>query len=495
MSKIRAVIDALFPPPPLPVKPDVSADMAKRRMRIDARMLATLIAQTRSKPAEEIVAYEPPKGVIPETTMAMDYAPNLAYLNGIFGGMGFMGYPALSQLTQQPEYRKISGVIAEEMTRKWIDVINTGETDKTERIGKILAALSRLKVRDMFRQAAESDGFFGRGQIYIDLKMAGKTLARDDPAELQTPLTITKDKIPVGSLVALKIVEPVWTYPADYDTQNPLRPDYYRPSAWYIMSKKVHASRLLTFISRDVPDMLKPVYNFGGLSMSQLAKPYVDNWLRTRDSVGEILHSFSTSGVSTDMSAALAGGEGSDVLQRAELFCAMRDNKNMLLLDKDTEEFFQFTVPLTGLDALQAQAQEQMASVSSIPLVKLLGITPAGLNASADPEIRAFYDYLSGLQENIFRDPLKTVLDIVQLSEFGEIDEDITFRFVPLWQSSDLELAGIRKTNADTDAVLVTAGIILNDEARTRLAGDENSGYDNLDLNADLGNETQVDDE
>ncbi|MGF6605041.1 hypothetical protein P3T23_009802, partial [Paraburkholderia sp. GAS448] len=47
--------------------------------------------------------------------------------------------------------------------------------------------------------------------------------------------------------------------------------------------------------------MLKPAYAFGCLSLSQIAKPYVDNWLRTRQSVSDLLHSFSTMVLKTNL--------------------------------------------------------------------------------------------------------------------------------------------------------------------------------------------------
>ena len=46
---------------------------------------------------------------------------------------------------------------------------------------------------------------------------------------------------------------------------------------------------------------------FGGLAMSQMLKPYVDNWLRTRQSVSDLIHSFSVSGIKTDLSTMLMG--------------------------------------------------------------------------------------------------------------------------------------------------------------------------------------------
>jgi hypothetical protein len=95
-----------------------------------------------------------------------------------------------------------------------------------------------------------------------------------------------------------------------------------------------------------------------------------------------------------------------------------------------------------------------MSAVSSIPLVKLLGITPNGLNATSDGEIRVFYDY-HALQQSVFKDNLKRVMDIIQLSEFGDIDDGITFDFEPLYEMSAKERAEIRKVDADTDAVYV----------------------------------------
>ncbi|EAM6855285.1 DUF1073 domain-containing protein [Salmonella enterica] len=201
-------------------------------------------------------------------------------------------------------------VIAEEMTRKWIKVKAVGEGDdsRAPRIAQLTDALERYNVRDAFRLAVEHDGFFGRGQIYIDVRSPSGMSAWTDPAELESRLFISDKKIPKGSLLGLRVIEPVWTYPGMYNADNPLSDDFYRPSEWYVMGKTVHASRMIDLISRPVPDMLKPAYNFGGLSLVQIAEPYVNNWLRTRDSVGDMLHSFSLSGIMTDMSQALREG-------------------------------------------------------------------------------------------------------------------------------------------------------------------------------------------
>ncbi|CAK8736326.1 hypothetical protein SODG_000038 [Sodalis praecaptivus] len=278
----------------------------------------------------------------------------------------------------------------------------------------------------------------------------------------------------------------MWTYPGMYNADNPLSDDFYQPTEWYVMGKTVHASRLLNFVSRPVPDMLKAAYNFGGLSLTQMAEPYVNNWLRTRDSVGDTLHTFSLSGIKTKLGTALQGKCDPGYLLRAELFNQTRDNRGLLILDKQEEDFFQVNTPLSGLDTLQAQAQEHMFFVSGIPSVKFAGLSPTGLNASSEGEIRVFYDTISALQEKLFRKPLKRVLDIIQLSEFGDIDPDITFEFEPLHELTREQLATLRKTEAETDQIYAGVGAVTNNEVREKLAADPDSPYSRLDLRGDI---------
>lgn len=466
---------------------------AAPKKKINWSALLALLGPEKTPEKRPVVRYEPAPGVVPNdakgAVAAMDATPYNYLNNCSFNSMGlengFPGYPYLAQLAQLPEYRKITCTIAKEMTRKWLKLKSVGEgEDKAEKLAKLEAAMIKFKVRAAFRKMAEHDGFFGRGQIYIDVRKPGGVAASEDPAELQTPLVLSPAKIKKDSLIGFRVVEPMWTYPGLYNSTNPLAKDYYKPSTWYVMGKIVHDSRFVMMISRPVPDMLKAAYSFGGISMSQLARPYIDNWLRTRDSVSDLVHSFSITGLETDLATLLAPdltGTG-DILKRVQLFNQLRDNRGLMVTNKETEGFFQLNTPLSGLDHLQAQSQEQMASVASIPLVKLLGITPSGLNASSDGEIRVFYDDIHAEQENTFRDQMKRLLDVLQLNEFGEIDPDITFEFEPLFQLSSLELANQRKADADTDAVLIENGVITAEEARARLAADKDAPYAALEV-------------
>ena len=125
-------------------------------------------------------------------------------------------------------------------------------------------------------------------------------------------------------------------------------------------------------------------------------------------------------------------------------------------------------------------------SVSRIPAIVLTGISPSGLNATSEGEIRVFYDWIMAQLEAFYREPIETVLKVVQLSLFGEIDENITFTFNPLYQMTPKELAEIREIDMRTATGYVGIGSLDPHEVRERLARDENSGFVGIDVDADV---------
>jgi phage-related protein (TIGR01555 family) len=415
-----------------------------------------------------------PPGVAPKRApLAMDSASNNAlfsYLNngGGFCGLGFPGYPYLAELAQRSEYRAPIETIANEMTREWVKLKGADE----EKLKELKQAMIDFSVREKFRLATIHDGEFGRGQIYINIKN------QNTPNKRKLPLKVDPATIKKGSLVGFQNIEPMWTTPYAYNTSDPTEPDFYRPDLWYVMGVPTHADRLLTFIARPLPDMLKPSYNFGGLSLSQLTEPYVNRWLKVVDGVSRIITSFSITYIATDMQATLQDAGAADTLvQRARVFNLLRDNRGLGFINKDTEEFGQLNTPLSGLHELQAQAQEHMAAPTHIPLVFLTGITPSGLNASSDGEIKVFYSWIAGEQQNFYAGHLRTVLSLLQLHLWGAVDPDIDFEFVPLSKPTDAEAATIRKTDAEAISILVTGAIISADEGREKLRSDDKAGF------------------
>lgn len=470
----------------IPAKPLPAAAPNNDIARRSNRRLAVAKAAEKKDPVNPR-PIQPPKlapGVVPEgqsSAVAMDYCPGIYDFASSFVGMnvdfqGFPGYPFLAQLATRAEYRAFAAAMSSELTREWIKLKSKTDKDKAQdnpRIAELEAAIEEYKLREVFRLAAEQDCFFGRAQISVNIKGA------DD----QVPLILAPETVKQGSLTSFTCIEAMWTSPSSYNAIDPTAPDFYKPREWFLLGKRIHASRLLTIITRPLPDLLKPAYNFSGMSLSQLAEAYVNNWLRTRQAVSDLINNFSITVLATDMDQVLQGDcDGSDVFARADMFTLTRSNRGLMMVDKAREEILQVNTPLSGLHELQAQAQEHMCSVSRIPAMILTGISPSGLNASSDGEIRAFYDWISSQQEAFWSHPLDICLKLLMLNLWGEIDPTITFEFNPLWQVSAKEESEIRVNDANADSVLLDRGVISQEEVRSRLAKDPSSGYSGIDV-------------
>ncbi|MDL2172472.1 anti-CBASS protein Acb1 family protein [Asaia sp. HumB] len=169
--------------------------------------------------------------------------------------------------------------------------------------------------------------------------------------------------------------------------------------------------------------MLAPAFNFGGLSLTQQLKTYVHNFLRLRNSVSSIAANFSKLVLLTDMFGNMATPQRADygdinpssVTGRANFLQGVSDGQDTFVADKTSEDVKILATPLGGLNELLAQAMEAMASIPGIPLVKLFGIQPTGLNASSDGEIRVFYDEIAAWQADQIEPTLRWMFNLVQI--------------------------------------------------------------------------------
>lgn len=470
-----------------------------------------------------------PRPAIPRESngpkLAMDELPVFAdagqgwLSGGAFAaeGLAFLGYPYLAELAQRPEYRTMAETIADDATREWLSFDVTGDeaTEREERnkdpegyeerlndpdqmkkrvkakgkedkVKALVDDQERLEVRDRLYWGSIYDSWMGRSHLYLQIGDAD--FDRVD-GEMKAPIGNGRDEMSRGKvskdspLKYIKTVEPVWTYPQAYNAINPLSPDWYNPQEWYVMGRMIHVSRLQTFVTRPVPDMLKPAYAFGGLPLSQIAKPYVDIWLDTRQSVADLIKSFSVMILQTDLATQVQpGAQGAaGLMARVALFNMLRDNQGLFVTNKNTEDFKNVSAPLSGLHELQAQSQEHMLSVARIPAVKFTGIQPSGLNASSDGEIKVYDDTIKAYQKRAFDPNLTRIVNFQMLSLWGDVDSEITHRWNPLRQLTDAEKAEQKKKEADWFDVLVNMGSFSPAEVRSIVINDPESPFAGLD--------------
>lgn len=485
------------------------ADIEERRLKQQARMMRLMHEdmerQRNEQAAPGLQAPALLSAVVPADktpAVAMDSCQSIyQYADSGIGQASFYssfpGYPALAVMSQSSDYRSVAETTATEMTREWgqfkiedPDVEDDSElTDeqmearkaeneathrkRLEKINALNDSFNLHGIRELVRKAVEVEYGMGRAQIYISLE------GHDD----SLPFVMNSVGVKKGELKGFRLIEPMWSTPSVYNANDPTAPDFYSPTKWFVLGREVHSDRLMTLIMRPVPDMLKPAYNFGGISMFQLMKPYVERYQRTADSVAQIVRAFSLTILATDMSGILADGESDAGLWlRAGLFNRYRDNSGMMLLDKESEELSQINTPLTSLPEILTKSQEQMAAPSHTPLVKLLGITPSGLNANSDGEIRVYYDYISAQQEAHLRPIIEKISALIQLDLFGEVDNGIAWEFNPLYQLNAKELAETQEIKGRNAAQLIDKGVVSAEEVRQTLASDPDSPFSGIDV-------------
>ena len=397
-------------------------------------------------------------------------------------GSKFLGYQFLQVLSQNPLIAAGVETIADEMTKKFAKIVHNGDDAQnnavcTEGSGlyeienkvKILESeLRKFKIPSLFRRCAEKTGYYGGCLAYID------TGGIDDPEILKSPLYFDRTIIKKGSLKHFTIIDPVNVSPGFYNTSDPLRNDYFKPQTWFVMGKEVHASRFLYFAGKEAPLLLKPAYNFFGVSQAQLAFEYVENFQKNRDSGSELLNKFSVSVFKTNMEWQMLRGESLRSLEeRIRYFVHKRHNDGVFVVDKETEDFGKVDTSLGGVTDIIRQSLELIAAGFRLPAVNSLGISPSGFNATGESDLKNFYSLIESLQEKQFADNLETVLKLLQLNKFGEIDPHIGFEFIPLDEDDDKIKAETEKMTADTLAVYLDRNVISAEEARNIGASDK----------------------
>jgi hypothetical protein len=221
------------------------------------------------------------------------------------------------------------------------------------------------------------------------------------------------------------------------------------------------------------------------LDLPQVLRPYMRNFERARDAASELVYNYSLLGLKTDLAAITqpGGADGETVSgveafkNRLRVFLGGKSNNNLAVVDKANEEFFQINTPLAGVEGLVAQQLELVALIPRTPITKLFGFPPRGFNATGEHEQTNFYDRLTSLRPNLLVDQFAKARTVVELSEFGAVNAQVTEKWPDYEDPNALEEAQISLMEAQRDSLLKNSGFIWVDEARSRMSDDPASGF------------------
>jgi len=131
-------------------------------------------------------------------------------------------------------------------------------------------------------------------------------------------------------------------------------------------------------------------------------------------------------------------------------------------------EYHSYT--FSGLSDVLLRLGEQLSGALGVPLVRLFGQAPAGLNSTGESDFRNYYDNINSRQEADLRPGVQLVYNLTYRSKLGRAPpKTFNLPFRSLWQLKPQEKAEIldRKTASITTAF--TSNVITRETALKEL--------------------------
>jgi len=138
------------------------------------------------------------------------------------------------------------------------------------------------------------------------------------------------------------------------------------------------------------------------------------------------------------------GGKALDgLLAQMNMIRQYQSSEGMTLMDTE-DEFEVHPYTFTGLDEVLLQFGQQLSGASQIPLVRLFGQSPAGLNATGESDLRMYYDGIKRQQTARLGRGVRKVYEAAWRSQHGaDLPDDWKVQFKPLWQMDDEQRANV----------------------------------------------------
>ena len=227
--------------------------------------------------------------------------------------------------------------------------------------------------------------------------------------------------------------------------------------------------------------------NFGrydgfGDSVYQRAWPVLRDFGGAWDSTGTILTDFASGVIKMKGLAELLATSGEDgastVQQRLRVLNMSKSTINAALVDADLEDYSRQSTPVSGLAELLREYLPRLSSAcGGIPITRLFGMSPGGLNSTGEHDLKQWDDRVKALQEKKVIPLLEQITRLI-LRSLGKDPEETkwTIEARPLRNPTGLERAQERYQIAQTDKVYYDMQVLSEEDiADSRWGGDRYS--------------------
>ena len=372
--------------------------------------------------------------------------------------------------------QNVVGIIPDDMTKKWFapaGAVGPEHLKELDRVQRVTAL--RERVNEGLRW----------GRLYGGA--AGLIMIRGQEGMLGQPLEL--ESIYPGTFQGLYILDRwqgvVPGMELVFEGGEPVPAYYSITDARGNTVAKVHHSRLVRFTGRDLPFLERVAELYWG--ESEVEALYND--VVKHDNVAANMAALTfRANVDTmevqnlDQLFSVTSGEQQrrfwNVMQAQSV---MKSNFGMQLVNRgDQIKNTQYT--FTGLQEVYDSMCLDLSGASRIPVTKLFGRSPAGMNATGESDLRNYYDYVDTLREAKLRPILERLLPVLAMSAWGAVPDGLDITFPPLWTPTAKEVAEIAKTKSEAIVSGYQAGLLNVDTAQKELKklADETGMFDSI---------------
>ncbi len=187
-------------------------------------------------------------------------------------------------------------------------------------------------------------------------------------------------------------------------------------------------------------------------------------------------------------SSALSSGNEQAIVDRMRAIDLSRSVLRGVMIDS-RDDFMRVPTPLSGLPEIIDRFMQRMAAAAGMPVTLLMGMSPAGMNATGESDRVSWFNTCDAWREREMRPALERLVRLLLLAKAGPTNgkepENWSVVFKPLWQPSQKEIVETRYIQAQADAIYLSNGVVgAMDVAQSRFGGSEYSHETQVDFKA-----------
>lgn len=352
--------------------------------------------------------------------------------------------------------RKAIDCVADDMTREGIDI--SGSIDPTDQ-RKLTQAIDELGIWEALSDTIRWGSLYG-GAIGVLLI---------DGQDMATPLNL--DSIRPGQFKGILAMDRWQLNPAINTFITDFGPDLGKPAYYDVMidgsplqGRRIHHSRVIRQGGARIP--YRQSWTEQGWDASNI-EVWWDRIIAldsTTMGAAQLVHKahlrmLKVKGLRQIMTGPEAAKQG--LYRQTEFMRVAQTIEGLTIVDSD-DEFQTYSYAFSGLDNILGSMKEDFAAVVDIPMVRLFGQSPGGLNSTGDTDMELYNTgKIKQGQERKLRSGVALMLEVLHRSVLATPPaEDFSFTFRELAPMSEETKSKIFQQDATTIAGLVGEGMI-----------------------------------